>query len=172
MRILALLGSPRMVLIVLTAVSALYMGLVTLGNISDYGTNRAFLEHVLAMDTTFGSASTKWRAITDQRLVTAAYLAVIVWESLIALILTIAFFWWLRGTVRQRGAVVARQLSICGWLMQVLLFGGGFIAVGGEWFEMWQSAKWNGTQAAFQNLLIPVAGLMLAHVLAREWQHE
>ncbi len=172
MRILALLGSPRMVLIVLTAVSALYMCLVALGNISDYGTNRAFVEHVLAMDTTFGSANTKWRAVTDQRLVTAAYLTIIIWESLIALVLTVAFLGWLRGIVSRCGSLVAAQLSICGWLMQVLLFGGGFIGVGGEWFEMWQSAKWNGTQAAFQNLLIPAVGLMLAHLLAREWQHE
>jgi predicted small integral membrane protein len=162
MRILALFGSLRMVLVVLTGITALYMCLVTFGNISDYGTNQAFVQHVLAMDTTFSSSNTKWRAVTDRRLATAVYLAIIIWESVIALVLTIAFLGWLREIVGQRGAEVARQLSICGWLMQVLLFGGGFITIGGEWFEMWQSAEWNGTQAAFQNLLLPAAGLVLA----------
>ncbi len=169
MRILALFGSFRMILAVLTAITALYMGLVTFGNISDYGTNQAFVQHVLAMDTTFPSSNTKWRAVTDRRLVTAVYITIISWESLTALVLTIAFFAWLRRTAAP--SVVACQLSICGWLMQVLLFGGGFIIVGGEWFEMWQSTKWNGTQAAFQNLLLPAAGLVLAgRCAAREWR--
>lgn len=26
----------------------------------------------------------------------------------------------------------------------------GFMAIGGEWFTMWQSAIWNGQTAAFQ----------------------
>jgi predicted small integral membrane protein len=162
MRILALFGSFRMVLVVLTAITALYMGLVAFGNISDYGTNQAFVQHVLAMDTTFPSSNTKWRAITDRRLVTAVCIAIISWESLTALVLAIAFFGWLRGTAGKRASVVACQLSICGWLMQVLLFGGGFIIVGGEWFQMWQSAQWNGMQAAFRNLLLPAVGLVLA----------
>jgi predicted small integral membrane protein len=170
MRILALFGSRRMVMVVLTAITALYMGLVTFGNISDYGTNQAFVQHVLAMDTTFASSNTKWRAVTDHRLATVVYVVIIIWECLTALVLTIAFFAWLRGTAGKRASVVACQLSICGWLMQVLLFGGGFIIVGGEWFKMWQSIKWNGTQAAFQNLLLPVAGLVLAgRGPAREW---
>lgn len=63
MRILALFGSLRIVLVVFTAITALYMGLVALGNISDYGTNQAFVQHVLAMDTTLSSSNTKWRAV-------------------------------------------------------------------------------------------------------------
>ncbi|PZS24833.1 MAG: hypothetical protein DLM61_21410 [Pseudonocardiales bacterium] len=34
---------------------------------------------------------------------------------------------------------------------------------------MWQSAKWNGTQATFQNLLIPLVGLVLAHLFKPLW---
>lgn len=164
MRILAWASNLRAVLTVFTAITALYIGLVTLGNISDFNTNHAFVEHVLTMDTTSGSPSTRWRAITDQRLITAAYLAIIVWESLITIVLTIAFFYWLRAITVQRAAVVACQLSICGWLMQIILFGGGFMAIGGEWFQMWQSSKWNGMQPALQNFLIASLGLILAHL--------
>ncbi len=38
--------------------------------------------------------------------------------------------------------------------MWVLLFGVGFLAIGGEWVRMWQSEKWNGLQPALQNFLI------------------
>lgn len=172
MRIFSWFGSLRMVLVVLTAITALQMGLITLGNISDFGTNRAFVEHVLAMDTTFGSPNTRWRAITDPRLITAAYLAIIVWESLIAIVLTIAFLCWLRANAVQRRVAVARQLSVCGWLMQILLFGGGFITVGGEWFQMWQSAQWNGTQPALRNFLIASIGLILVHLFRSEPSNE
>lgn len=157
-----------MVLTVLTAITALHMGLAVLGNISDSGTNRAFVEHVLAMDTTFGSSNTRWRAITDHRLITVAYLTIIVWESFIAIVLTAAFLCWLRAIVIQRGFVVACQLSTCGWLMQMILFGGGFIAIGGEWFQMWQSSTWNGMQPALQNFLIASVGIIFTHLFKPE----
>ncbi|MGH3815915.1 MAG: DUF2165 domain-containing protein [Pseudonocardiaceae bacterium] len=168
MKVLAWFGSLRMVLTVLTAITSLHMGLVTLGNISDYDTNRTFVEHVLAMDTTFGSPNTKWRAITDQRFVTAAYFTIIAWELLTTIVLAVAFLCWLRATVIKRGVVVACQLSALGWLMQIILFGGGFIAIGGEWFQMWQSSEWNGTQPALQNFLIASIGLILAHLFKPE----
>lgn len=171
-KILARFGSLQMVLTVLTAITALYMGLAVLGNISDSGTNRAFVEHVLAMDTTFGSPNTGWRAVTDHRLVTAAYLTIIVWESFIVIVLTAAFLCWSRAIAIQRGFVVACQLSTCGWLMQMILFGGGFIAVGGEWFQMWQSAKWNGMQPALQNFLIASVGIILTHIFKPESSNE
>lgn len=39
-------------------------------------------------------------------------------------------------------------------LIAVLCWLGGFIALGGEWFLMWQSKIWNGQQAAFRLLVI------------------
>ncbi|MGH4007948.1 MAG: DUF2165 domain-containing protein [Pseudonocardiaceae bacterium] len=172
MKILACFGSLRMVLAVLTAITSLHMGLITLGNISDYDTNRAFVEHVFAMDTTFGSPNTKWRAIMDQRLVTAAYLTIIGWEILTTIALTAAFFGWLRAIAMKRGAMVACQLSTLGWLMQIILFGGGFLTIGGEWFQMWQSSEWNGTQSALQNFLVASISLILVYLFRLESLNE
>jgi predicted small integral membrane protein len=53
-------------------------------------------------------------------------------------------------------------------VMQVLLFGGGFIAIGGEWFVMWQSKDWNGLAAAFQNFVVAALGLVLLHASRRD----
>jgi predicted small integral membrane protein len=38
--------------------------------------------------------------------------------------------------------------TACGFLVWFV----GFLAVGGEWFAMWQSQVWNGQQAAFRIL--------------------
>jgi predicted small integral membrane protein len=162
MRFLVRFGSLRTVLAVLTAITALYIGLVAFGNITDFGTNHAFVQHVFAMDTTFKSPETMWRAISSPGLATAAYVGIIVWETLSAIVLTAALVAWVRG------AAVARSLSSLGWLMLVLLFAGGFITIGGEWFQMWQSKAWNGLQSALQNFLVAALGLILVHLPERD----
>jgi predicted small integral membrane protein len=43
----------RLVKIALVAAIALYLGIVTLNNLTDYGSNFEFVRHVLSMDTTF-----------------------------------------------------------------------------------------------------------------------
>ncbi|WP_052866720.1 DUF2165 domain-containing protein [Streptomyces niger] len=137
----------------LTATVALYMALVAFGNITDFDTNRAFVQHVLAMDTTFKDPDLMWRAVTSRSLQDGAYIAIIVWETAAALVLVAASVLW--ALRRDR----ARRLSALGLLMVLLLFGAGFLAIGGEWFAMWQSKDWNGLEAATRNIVL--AGLAL-----------
>ncbi|MFB9902546.1 DUF2165 domain-containing protein [Allokutzneria oryzae] len=158
MTVLARLGTARVALAALTGVTALYFVLIVFGNVTDYGTNEQFVVHVLAMDTTFKDPDVLWRAITDPTLATIAYVLIIAWEAVTAVVLVSAFVAWLRPG----RAETARRLSVLGWVMAVLLFGGGFIAIGGEWFQMWQSSTWNGMEAAFRNVVIASFGLVLA----------
>lgn len=169
MRLLARLGSLRTVVAVLTAITGVQMALIVFGNITDFDTNLAFVQHVLAMDTTFKSPNTMWRAITGATVATAVYLLIIGWESLTAVTLIAATVAWVRSFAG-RPAEVAQRLSTLGWLLTLVLFVGGFITIGGEWFEMWQSSKWNGLQAALQNVIIAVSGLVLAHLPVRDPQ--
>lgn len=147
---------------VLTGTVALYIALVALGNITDFGTNQAFVQHVLAMDTTFKDDDLMWRAITDKGLENAAYIAIIVWETVAALVLIAGTVLWFR-----RDIVRARQLSTYGLLMLVLLFGAGFIAIGGEWFAMWQSKTWNGLDAATRVLVLTGIALVVVQLPER-----
>ncbi|WP_086828499.1 DUF2165 domain-containing protein [Allokutzneria sp. NRRL B-24872] len=158
MNALARLGTTRVALAALTGVTALYFALIVFGNVTDYGTNEQFVVHVLAMDTTFRDPDVMWRAITSPAVVTTAYVLIIAWEAATALVLITAFVAWLRAG----GEETARRLSVLGWVMAVLLFGGGFIAIGGEWFQMWQSSKWNGVEAAFRNVVVAAIGLIIA----------
>lgn len=153
---------------VLTGTTALQMTLVAVGNITDFGTNQDFVRHVLAMDTTFQSPNMMWRAITSPGVADAAYLAIIAWEVLTALVLIGGFIGCIRNHISGHAPSTAYKLSGLGWVMQLMLFGIGFLAIGGEWFQMWQSSKWNGLQAALPHIIIASFGLVLAHLAAKD----
>lgn len=146
----------------LTGTVALYIALVAFGNITDFGTNQAFVQHVLAMDTTFKDDDLMWRALTSTGLQNTAYVAIIVWETLAALVLVAGTVLWFR-----RDDDRARRLSTYGLLMLVLLFGAGFIGIGGEWFSMWQSKTWNGLDAATRVLVLTGIALVVVRLPER-----
>lgn len=148
---------------VLTGILALYIALVALGNITDFGTNQQFVRHVLAMDTTFGDDHLMWRAVTSTGLQDTAYVLIIVWETVAALVLIWGTWLW----ARRRDDDLARRVSTYGLLMLVLLFGAGFIAIGGEWFAMWQSKTWNGLDAATRVFLLSGVALIVNQLPAR-----
>ena len=172
------LGTLPVVAAILVALNGLYILLVAFGNITDFGTNQAFVRHVLAMDTTnFGAPpgteldpDVMWRAITNTTVQNIAYIGLIVWESATALVLIAAVVFW----VRERGAGyrVARSLSTIGLLMLLLLFMGGFIAIGGEWFQMWKSTAWNGLDPAFRNSVLALTALVIIHLPSSHWEIE
>jgi predicted small integral membrane protein len=157
---------------VLVGLNGLYILLVAFGNITDFGTNQAFVQHVLSMDTTnFGAKQgthldpdVMWRAITTPWIQDAAYVGVIVWESACAIVLLAGVVCF----VRERGTDyhVARALSCSGLAMLLLLFMGGFVAIGGEWFQMWRSTAWNGLDPAFRNSALAFLTLVLLYLPA------
>ncbi|MER5432620.1 DUF2165 domain-containing protein [Streptomyces sp. NPDC002588] len=143
----------------LTGTLALYIALVAFGNITDFGTNQQFVRHVLAMDDTFKDDDLMWRAVTSKGLQDAAYVAIIVWETVAAVVLAAGTWLWAR-----RDHVRGRAYSTYGLLMLMLLFGAGFIAIGGEWFSMWQSKTWNGLEAATRVFLVSGIVLIVNHL--------
>jgi predicted small integral membrane protein len=139
---------------------ALFYTFVVFNNITDYDSNYQFVRHVLMMDSTFSGNRGMWRAINTPALHTAFYVSIIAWETL-----TMLLSWWggirlaqaLRGPAiafhRAKGvAIAALSLSLLMWLI-------AFLAVGGEWFLMWQSKSWNGQDAAFR--MFTVIGIVL-----------
>ncbi|OEO32897.1 hypothetical protein VW23_009380 [Devosia insulae DS-56] len=147
------------------AVVALFFSVIAYGNITDYDSNWQFVQHVLSMDTIFPNSTLKWRAITDPNLQTAGYWGIIGWEALTALVLWVGVI-RLLVAVSGPGFVRAKGIAAVGLTMGFLLFGLGFVVVGGEWFAMWQSETWNGQQKAFE--FISMIGLALAVLLLPE----
>ena len=171
------LGSLPFVVAVLVACNALYIFLVALGNITDYDTNYAFVQHVLSMDTTnFGAPEgtgldpdVMWRSIKDPVIWNIGYIGIIVWESAAAIILIAALVYWVRSFVTRGVFDTAKTLSSIGLLMIVVLFFAGFIDIGGEWFSMWRSTAWNGEDTAFRNAVLAAITLVLIHTTAQAW---
>ncbi|MGW0119893.1 DUF2165 domain-containing protein [Streptomyces sp. NPDC003327] len=157
------LGAPPVAAAALTATVALCMTLVAFGNITDFGTNQQFVQHVLSMDTTFRDPDLMWRAVESRALQNAAYVAVIVWETLTAAVLLAATWLWVTG-LRRDAYERARAASTVGLVMVLLLFGMGFLAIGGEWFAMWQSSDWNGLDAAARYVALAGFTLLVVHL--------
>ena len=150
--------------LLLLAGIALFYTLVVFNNLTDFDSNYQFVRHVLSMDSTFSGNHGLWRALHSPAFHLAFYLGIIAWE-----IATTILLWW--GAVRlfralrlpaaafnaaKRVPVMALALSLLMWLV-------AFLAVGGEWFLMWQSHTWNGQEPAFR--MFAVAGLVLLIVL-------
>jgi predicted small integral membrane protein len=171
------LGSLPAAVAVLVACNTLYISLVAFGNITDFDTNYAFVQHVLSMDTTnFGGdpgrgldPDVMWRAITDPVAWTIGYIAIVVWECVAAIVLIIALVHWVRAFVTRGLYDTARSLSSIGLVMIVVLFFAGFIDIGGEWFSMWRSTAWNGEDTAFRNCALAAITLVLVHTTAQAW---
>ena len=143
---------------------ALYYSLVVFNNLTDFGSNYQFVQHVLTMDTTFPGNHGMGRALTSHTAYLAFYLGIIAWE-----IATTILLWW--GAIRLLRALrlganafnAAKRISVIALTLSMLMWLVAFLAIGGEWFLMWQSHVWDGREEAFR--MFAVVGLVLLIVL-------
>jgi predicted small integral membrane protein len=146
---------------------AFFYSLVVFNNLFDFESNYQFVRHVLLMDSTIPGNRGMGRALHAPAVHLAFYLGIIAWEIAMAVL-----SWWgtanllraRRGTAAEFAA--ARTVPVAALTLSLLLWLVAFLAVGGEWFLMWQSRDWNGQQAAFRNFA--VAGIVLLILLQPE----
>ncbi len=141
--------------------------LVAYGNVVDYNANWQFVQHVLAMDTVFPDNPLKSRAITDPALQKLAYWSIIATEWVMALVCLYGAWRLFRARGDRRAFVAAKLPATVGIFIVWLLYFVGFVAVGGEWFSMWQSSIWNGQQAA-QRFVTSAMFVMIVVLLPEE----
>jgi predicted small integral membrane protein len=143
--------TERLAKLLVVASMALLASLVSFGNLTDYGSNLQFVEHVMRMDTTFPGNANMYRAITSPVLQHLGYDAIIFLETLTALLCWTGVIAMARA-LRQESAAFARakRWAIAGLTLGYLTWQVCFMSIGGEWFGMWQSQQWNGTESAFR----------------------
>jgi predicted small integral membrane protein len=124
--------------------------LVAYDNVIDYGTNDAFVHHVLGMDTVFPDSVLRSRAITDPTLLRLGYAGIIAGEALTGLLLLVGGLSMLRNARNPVRFDRSKAWIFAGGTIGFLVWFLGFMVVGGEWFQMWQSQTWNGQQPAFR----------------------
>lgn len=153
---------------ILLAGAAGLLGLLTgVDNIVDYSTNLEVVRHVLSMDTTHAHDILMSRAISSDALHHLFYWGIIATELVYGALC-------LYGALRlfdARGASAAsfngaKDIALAGLALGFGLYFFGFLIVGGEWFQMWQSEEWNLQEAAFR--FIGSIGVVLIFVALRD----
>jgi predicted small integral membrane protein len=154
----------RIAKILLILSAGIFCLLVGYNNIVDYGSNFMFVQHVLTMDTTFpDNAVRASRALSNPQLHHLAYWLIIAAEIAIGLF-CVAGALRLMPVLRAPADAFnnAKILAITGLAAGVGFWFMGFLVVGGEWFQMWQSQIWNGQESAFR--FIGSIGLIMIFV--------
>lgn len=154
----------RLAKIMLILSAGAFCLLVGYNNIVDYSSNFMFVQHVLTMDTTFpDNAVRASRALSNPQLHHLTYWLIIAAEIAIGLICIAGALRLMPVLRRPAGAFNdAKGIAITGLAAGVGFWFMGFLVVGGEWFQMWQSQSWNGQEAAFR--FIGSIGLIMIFV--------
>ena len=147
---------------------ALFAGLVVFDNLTDYDSNYLFVGHVLRMDTTFPENRAMWRAIESPLFHHAFYWFIILLETAVAILCCIGGLHLMRSIKDANRFNQAKGVAIAGLTLGIILWFTGFITVGGEWFLMWQSERWNGQEAAFR--LVVIFAIVLLYLIQPDGQ--
>ena len=128
----------------------LYMLLVCINNITDYGVNFQFVRKVSSMEDVFSREKNGWRSVNSPLLQHIFYIIIITWEVGITILVALGVY----GMIRKLKANATDFMNSGKWLrtglfLGVMLWFTLFVGIGGEWFLMWQSKIWNGQQTAF-----------------------
>jgi predicted small integral membrane protein len=151
----------RLAKISCVAVIGFYVALVAFGNLSDYWTNFAFVTKVLDMDAVPAVSSIHWRAVTSPVLHHAGYILIIAAETGTATLCALGAMAMARQVrAKARPFQAAKSKAIAGLTLGFLLFEGGFVAVGGEWFGMWQARDLDAVPSAFR-VLMTMLGVLI-----------
>jgi predicted small integral membrane protein len=145
----------------LVAAVALLASLVSFGNLTDYGTNFTFVQHVLSMDSIYPFSTIRYRAITNPTLHHVVYVMIIAVEVIIAFLCWVGAI-LLARRVHSDAAIFNRSktFAIVGLAGGFLLWQVGFMSIAGEWFGMWQSQQWNALPSAFRYFMTFIAVLI------------
>jgi len=122
------------------------------------------------MSTTFPDNNLMWRKIESPFMWNLFYIVIIVCEILIAALCfagSASLFICFAGSASLFKSLKksdiefnkAKKFGIIGLVFSLILYGFAFITIGGEWFLMWQSTKWNGELPALKMFIL--SGIIL-----------
>ena len=127
--------------------------LVVAGNVHDPGTNLLFVQHVFSMDTITPASAMADHALSIPVLWQIGFWLIVLGEGNSRQ----SCLCWQRSSscgpeVHSAEFQRAKRFVFAGAGCGFLVWFIAFLAVGGEWFAMWQSQVWNGQPAAFRIL--------------------
>ncbi len=141
----------RIAKILIAAAAGVLLFFVGLDNVFDYDTNFVVVKHILSMDAVPTPNPFAWRAVTDPAIHQACYWFIIVTEFIAALLAIYgALRLWAARSLSDGTFNREKSFAVAGLALAFGLYFFGFMAVGGEWFEMWRAVPWNMQEPAFR----------------------
>ncbi len=157
----------RLAKIMFVSMTAVLLLLVGIDNLLDYGTNYAFVRHVMSMDLVPPDSMLIGRAIDSPFLWHLVYALIIAGEIGAGLLCAVGAWRLCRARSLPAARFAARKdCAIAGLMLALVVYLFGFMTVAAEWFQMWQAQSFNGQEAAFR--LIAIFGIALIFLCQRE----
>jgi predicted small integral membrane protein len=154
--------NSREIKIAVPLLFGMYMFMVCFNNITDYGSNAAFVQKVLTMAEVYSPGNTGWRAINSPLLQGALYKLIIAMECITCyLLLKGSWNMLVNYTSSAEHFNHAKRWPKTGLLLGFILFFGVFLTGAGEWFLMWQSQTYNAQGTAFSLSILFLLALIL-----------
>lgn len=160
--------AKRLAPIVLLLFPGLWGLLGFMNNLSDFsGTVETAVKPMLAMTDTYGNPAQTWRAITAPWAAPVALVAITAMETLAGVLA----FWSIGLMIRdfREPSYVfqsAKAPGIYGCLVAILVWGVGFMVVGGDWFLSWQGK--DGIMGQLGGLVYALPAMVALLVLMRD----
>ncbi|MCU0341628.1 MAG: DUF2165 domain-containing protein [Spirosomaceae bacterium] len=153
----------RLLKISVWASVAAYMFFVIFNNLFDYNSNYQYISNVASMNDVFEGNVHTWRSLQSSALHHAMFAMIILWKTTIFGLLAAGTYQMYRHLNDDKDAFEnAKKYAQWGLGVGVLLWFLVFVAVGGEWFLMWQSKDWNGQEVGFS---LTICFLLFANYL-------
>lgn len=154
----------RLMKIIIAFALAFYMTLVIFNNMTDPDTNYKFVRAVFSMSDLSSGEDNRWRSLNIPILNWVGFIIILTIE------LTSTVLLW-KGAVAMLKARKsstdtfnkARVTVATGIFAGLFLWFTVFLTVGGEWFLMWQSEKFNAQQTAFSLTIVFLLFLIFMH---------
>ncbi|MDJ0924188.1 MAG: DUF2165 domain-containing protein [Acidimicrobiia bacterium] len=152
----------RLIPLLLVAGTAAMGVLIVFNNVTAPQSNFQFVQHVMSMDTTFQDKRLMWRAINSPALHWVAYVTLVLSEIAVTVLGTIGTY-YLAINLNSTGEAweSAKLFGYLTFFAALTIWFFIFQVIGAEWFESWQSEKWNGIRDSIRINLISVAGAIL-----------
>lgn len=140
----------RLLKIIITASVGILVFIVGLNNILDYSTNFDFVKHILSMDM-YPEGPFQSRAVLSASLHHLCYMFIIFVECAgSGLTLYGAKRLWNARHLASKSFNQSKSQALLGMGSLFTLYLLGFMAIGGEWFQMWRDGIYNAQEPVFR----------------------
>lgn len=135
--------------ITLLFICTTYLFMVVANNLEDYSSNFIYVRSVLSMTGAQNSPSLLYRSIQIPWIHHAFLVSIILWESTACIVCAMGcYHLFIHRKHSSTTFNQAKKYGIVGLTIGISLWFFAFFVVGGEFFLMWKSARYNGLDAA------------------------